>query len=100
MILSGRLHPRIHCTHIITTDDFNLLKIYVGKKEKYKKKHVPSDIELECSAAVVGKLACLALHWLPLFLRFLSFQREHRFKVDEDRSDYTVTETVLKSSIQ
>lgn len=77
MILSGRLHPRIHCTHIITTDDFNLLKIYVGKKEKYKKKPVPSDIELECSAAAVGKLACLALHRLPLFLRFLSFQREH-----------------------
>lgn len=32
MILSGRLHPTIHCTK----QNLDLLKIYDGNKEKHK----------------------------------------------------------------
>lgn len=99
MILSGRLHPRIHRTHMITTEDLNLLKNYVGKKIKYKKKHVLSSIELECAATAVGELTCLTLHWLPLFLRVLNSKRTLRFKVDKDGSDYTIVETIKTKAL-
>lgn len=83
---------------MITTDDFNLLKIYVGKKEKYKKKHVPPGRVLCCSCRRAG------LFNSPLASTFSKVsqlpKRTLRFEVDEDESDYTVMETLLKSSNQ